>query len=242
MKAVKQVQGNAFPLNRADVDTDQIIPKQFLKRIERTGYGEFAFFDWRKDDDFIINQPDYQGAPIMLAQQNFGCGSSREHAVWALDDMGIEAVIAPSFGDIFRNNSSKVGLLTIQLPHAQLADTGLERQWRLFDDLRARGQAPVILDSRELLLDPRGVLRALCRHLDLEFDPCMLRWEAGARPEDGIWARHWYHAVHKSTGWAPFVAKANFPAHLEGLLAECRPWYERLFAHALRARPAGERT
>ncbi len=116
MKAVKQVQGNAFPLNRADVDTDQIIPKQFLKRIERTGYGEFAFFDWRKDDDFIINQPDYAGAPIMLAQQNFGCGSSREHAVWALDDMGIEAVIAPSFGDIFRNNSSKVGLLTIELP------------------------------------------------------------------------------------------------------------------------------
>ncbi len=116
MKAVKQVSGNAFPLNRADVDTDQIIPKQFLKRIERTGYGEFAFFDWRKDKDFITNQPDYVGAPIMLAQQNFGCGSSREHAVWALDDMGIEAIIAPSFGDIFRNNSSKVGLLTIQLP------------------------------------------------------------------------------------------------------------------------------
>ena len=132
--------------------------------------------------------------------------------------------------------------LTIQLPHAQLVDTGLERQWRLFDDLRACGQAPVILDSRELLLDPRGVLTALCRHLDLEFDPRMLRWDAGARPEDGVWARHWYHAVHKSTGWAPFVAKANFPAHLEGLLAECRPWYERLFAHALRARPAGERT
>ena len=120
MKAVKQVQGNAFPLNRADVDTDQIIPKQFLKRIERTGYGEFAFFDWRKDDDFIINQPEYQGAPIMLAQQNFGCGSSREHAVWALDDMGIEAVIAPSFGDIFRNNSSKVGLLTIELPQEDI--------------------------------------------------------------------------------------------------------------------------
>jgi 3-isopropylmalate/(R)-2-methylmalate dehydratase small subunit len=116
MKVVKQVSGNAFPLNRADVDTDQIIPKQFLKRIERTGYGEFAFFDWRKDADFVTNQPAYAGAPIMLAQQNFGCGSSREHAVWALDDMGIEAVIAPSFGDIFRNNSSKVGLLTIQLP------------------------------------------------------------------------------------------------------------------------------
>ena len=115
MKEVKQVRGNAIPLNRADVDTDQIIPKQFLKRIERTGYGEFAFFDWRKDDDFITNRPQYQGAPIMLAQQNFGCGSSREHAVWALEDMGVEAIIAPSFGDIFRNNCSKVGLLTIQL-------------------------------------------------------------------------------------------------------------------------------
>jgi 3-isopropylmalate/(R)-2-methylmalate dehydratase small subunit len=116
MKSVKQVKGHAVPLNRADVDTDQIIPKQFLKRIERTGYGEFAFFDWRKDENFVINREHYRDAPIMLAQQNFGCGSSREHAVWALDDMGIEAVIAPSFGDIFRNNSSKVGLLTIQLP------------------------------------------------------------------------------------------------------------------------------
>jgi 3-isopropylmalate/(R)-2-methylmalate dehydratase small subunit len=116
MKQVTAVKGNAVPLNRADVDTDQIIPKQFLKRIERTGFGEFAFFDWRKDEHFVVNRPDYRDAPIMLAQQNFGCGSSREHAVWALEDMGIEAVIAPSFGDIFRNNCSKVGLLTIELP------------------------------------------------------------------------------------------------------------------------------
>jgi 3-isopropylmalate/(R)-2-methylmalate dehydratase small subunit len=116
MKKVNQVQGNAIPLNRADVDTDQIIPKQFLKRIERTGFGEFAFFDWRKDEHFVVNRPEFRDAPIMLAQQNFGCGSSREHAVWALEDMGVEAVIAPSFGDIFRNNCSKVGLLTIPLP------------------------------------------------------------------------------------------------------------------------------
>ena len=132
--------------------------------------------------------------------------------------------------------------LTIQLPHATLADTGLKRQWQLFDDLHARGQSPLVIDARELLLDPRGVLTALCRHLDLDFDARMLRWEAGARPEDGIWARHWYHAVHRSTGWAPFVAKDHFPTHLEDLLAECRPWYERLYAHALRARPEGETT
>ncbi|MPZ98523.1 MAG: 3-isopropylmalate dehydratase small subunit [Dehalococcoidia bacterium] len=116
MNPVHTVQGNALPLNRADVDTDQIIPKQFLKRIERTGYGEFAFFDWRKDPDFITNRPEFKDAPILLAQQNFGCGSSREHAVWALEDMGVQAMIAPSFADIFRNNCSKVGLLTIQLP------------------------------------------------------------------------------------------------------------------------------
>ena len=116
MRAIKTVKGNAIPLNRADVDTDQIMPKQFLKRIERSGYGPFAFFDWKKDPSFVTNNPAYNGAPIMLAQQNFGCGSSREHAVWGLEDMGITAVIAPSFADIFRNNCSKVGLLTIELP------------------------------------------------------------------------------------------------------------------------------
>ncbi len=116
MRAIKTVKGNAIPLNRADVDTDQIMPKQFLKRIERSGYGPFAFFDWKKDPSFVTNNPAYAGAPIMLAQQNFGCGSSREHAVWGLEDMGITAVIAPSFADIFRNNCSKVGLLTIELP------------------------------------------------------------------------------------------------------------------------------
>lgn len=115
MKAVKGVKGRAIPLNKADVDTDQIMPKQFLKRIERSGFGPYAFYDWKKDPDFIMNVPAYQGAPVLLAQQNFGCGSSREHAVWGLEDSGIEAIIAPSFGDIFRNNSSKVGLLTIQL-------------------------------------------------------------------------------------------------------------------------------
>ena len=116
MKVVKGVKGRAIPLNKADVDTDQIMPKQFLKRIERSGFGPYAFYDWKKDPDFVMNILAYEGAPVLLAQQNFGCGSSREHAVWGLEDSGVEAIIAPSFGDIFRNNSSKVGLLTIQLP------------------------------------------------------------------------------------------------------------------------------
>ena len=131
--------------------------------------------------------------------------------------------------------------LTIQLPHARLANTGLKRQWELFEQLQRQGQSPAIIDSRELLLDPPGVLSALCLHLGLGFDERMLRWEAGPRDEDGIWAPHWYHAVHKSTGWSQYVAKEHFPEHLEGLLAECSPWYEKLFAHALRARPEGER-
>jgi len=116
MKKFETVRGRVIPLNRADVDTDQIISKEFLKRIERTGFGPFAFDEWRKDPDFVLNRPVYKGAPIMVTGPNFGCGSSREHAVWALDDMGLRVIIAPSFADIFRNNSSKVGLLTVTLP------------------------------------------------------------------------------------------------------------------------------
>ncbi len=110
------VTGNAIPLNRADVDTDQIIPAKYLKRIERTGFGEFAFETWRRDPDFVVNNPDYEGAPVLLAGPNFGCGSSREHAPWALQDMGLKVLIAPSFADIFRNNCAKIGLLTVVLP------------------------------------------------------------------------------------------------------------------------------
>src|SRR6187399_1012018 len=101
MRELRQVQGRVAVLDRADVDTDQIIPKQFLKRIERTGYGDFLFFDWRKDPGFELNRPGCAGATILLAGRNFGCGSSREHATWALQDYGFEAVLAPSFGDIF---------------------------------------------------------------------------------------------------------------------------------------------
>lgn len=127
--------------------------------------------------------------------------------------------------------------LVVQLPGATLADTGLEQQWRLYSDLAAAGQSPAVIDSRELLLDPPGILAQLCPALGLSFDPAMLRWKPGPRPEDGVWARHWYHAVHASSGFSPYRPKTDFPASLEGLLAECSPWYDKLVAHALRARP-----
>ena len=102
-------------LDRPDVDTDQIMPKQFLKRIERTGWAEFVFFDWRKEPDFELNRPAYQGASILLAGRNFGCGSSREHAPWGLEDYGFRAIVAPSFSDIFFSNCTKIGLLPVVL-------------------------------------------------------------------------------------------------------------------------------
>jgi 3-isopropylmalate/(R)-2-methylmalate dehydratase small subunit len=120
--------GLLVPLDRANVDTDQIIPKQFLKRIERTGFGKFLFFDWRYLDDgadnpdFILNLPEYRGASVLLARRNFGCGSSREHAPWALEDYGFRAIIAPGFADIFYNNCFKNGLLPIQLDEAVVED------------------------------------------------------------------------------------------------------------------------
>jgi 3-isopropylmalate/(R)-2-methylmalate dehydratase small subunit len=116
MKAFTTVTSPPVVLDRNDVDTDQIIPKQFLKRIERTGFGEFLFFDWRKDPDFVLNK---QRGRILIAGRNFGCGSSREHAPWSLQDYGFDVVIAPSFGDIFRQNSLKIGLLPVQLPEEQ---------------------------------------------------------------------------------------------------------------------------
>jgi 3-isopropylmalate/(R)-2-methylmalate dehydratase small subunit len=119
-KAVKRVEGRMAPLDLADVDTDQIIPKQFLKRIERTGYGPFLFYDWRARGDFVLDRPEYAGALVLVAGANFGCGSSREHAPWALRDFGFRAIIAPSFADIFRANCYKTGLLAVTLPESQV--------------------------------------------------------------------------------------------------------------------------
>lgn len=120
MRKFETVKSNVLPLDRADVDTDQIIPAQYLKRIERTGFGPFAFETWRKDPDFVLNNPGYAGAEILVAGPNFGCGSSREHAPWALEDLGLRVLIAPSFADIFRNNCAKIGLLTVTLPQADI--------------------------------------------------------------------------------------------------------------------------
>jgi 3-isopropylmalate/(R)-2-methylmalate dehydratase small subunit len=116
MQAFRIHTGRAVVLDRADVDTDQIVPAEYLKRIERTGFGPFLFAEWRKDPDFVLNRPEAQGATILLAGPNFGSGSSREHAVWALEDHGFRAIVAPSFADIFRNNCTKVGLLPVRLP------------------------------------------------------------------------------------------------------------------------------
>jgi hypothetical protein len=127
--------------------------------------------------------------------------------------------------------------LTIQLPRATLADTGLKRQWQLYESLVAAGDRPAVIDSRELLLDPRGVLKQLCDWIGLSFDAAMLSWPEGPSVEDGVWAPYWYHAVHQSTGFGQYVAKTGFPDHLLGLLSECMPWYDKLYRHALRARP-----
>jgi 3-isopropylmalate/(R)-2-methylmalate dehydratase small subunit len=128
MKSFTKHTGLVVPLDRANVDTDQIIPKQFLKRIERTGFGEFLFFDWRylpdgsPNPDFILNKPYYQGASILVAAKNFGCGSSREHAPWALAEYGFRAIIAPSFADIFANNCFKNGMLPVVLPEVTVSE------------------------------------------------------------------------------------------------------------------------
>jgi 3-isopropylmalate/(R)-2-methylmalate dehydratase small subunit len=155
MKALRSVTGRVAVLDRPDVDTDQIIPKQFLKRIERTGYGEFLFQDWRFDPEgnerpeFELNRPEFRNASILLAGRNFGCGSSREHAAWALQDYGFDAVIAPSFGDIFRTNAGKNGLLAITLP-----DDEVERLMESVD-LDTGSEMTVDLERR-IIVAPEG--------------------------------------------------------------------------------------
>jgi len=140
MKPFRTHRGLVAPLDRINVDTDQIIPKQFLKRIERTGFGQFLFYDWRfaadgkKSGDFILDEPRYAGASILLAGKNFGCGSSREHAVWALSDFGFRAVISSSFADIFANNSTKNGFLTVRLSDDEVGE--LVRRAREVNDYR----------------------------------------------------------------------------------------------------------
>ncbi|MBM7647636.1 3-isopropylmalate/(R)-2-methylmalate dehydratase small subunit [Bacillus ectoiniformans] len=145
MAAINKFNGVVCPLNRSNVDTDQIIPKQFLKRIERQGFGEFLFYHWRFDDDgnkredFIMNQLQYEQAQILVAGENFGCGSSREHAPWSLLDYGFKVVIAPSFADIFYNNCVKNGILAIRLSEEEvetIMEKAEEPGYRLFINLK----------------------------------------------------------------------------------------------------------
>jgi 3-isopropylmalate/(R)-2-methylmalate dehydratase small subunit len=185
MKPFRTVSGTAAPLDRVDVDTDQIIPKQFLKRIERSGYGEFLFFDWRfREDgtpnpDFVLNRAPYRDAPILIAGRNFGCGSSREHAAWALADFGIRAIVAPSFADIFQSNCFQNGLLPVTLPEGQVrtlterasSDPGyvltvdLERS-RVTDNRGFEAAIEVDPFRRDCLLQGLDDIDLTLRHLD----------------------------------------------------------------------------
>ncbi|HZB83361.1 MAG TPA: 3-isopropylmalate dehydratase small subunit [Rubrobacteraceae bacterium] len=149
MDPVKRVSGKALPLGYSDVDTDQIVPSDALKRIERTGFGRFLFSGWRDDPDFVMNRPEHKGAVVLLAGENFGCGSSREHAPWALQDYGFGAIIAPSFADIFKNNCAKIGLLAVELAQ--------ETVRKLLDAVRADPKAVVTVDLGERTVTGPGV-------------------------------------------------------------------------------------
>jgi 3-isopropylmalate/(R)-2-methylmalate dehydratase small subunit len=163
VKAFRKGTGRVAILDRPDVDTDQIVPKQFLKRIERTGYGEFLFYDWRFDEHgqprpgFELDRPEYAGASVLLAGRNFGCGSSREHAAWALQDAGFDVVIAPSFGDIFRSNAAQIGLVAIQLPEREVK--------RLMEGVNLDTGSEMTVDlERKVVVAPDG------REVAFEFD------------------------------------------------------------------------
>jgi len=156
MKSFRKHTGLVAPLDRANVDTDQIIPKQFLKRIERTGFGEFLFYDWRYlpggqlNSSFVLNEPRYQGASILIAGKNFGCGSSREHAPWALAEYGFRVVIASSFADIFANNCFKNGMLPITLPEPDVAEIMSRTQQHVDYELTVDLERQMIEDSQGL--------------------------------------------------------------------------------------------
>ena len=165
MKSFTRVISRPVVLDRNDVDTDQIIPKQFLKRIERTGFGDFLFFDWRKDPAFELN---HQTGRILVAGRNFGCGSSREHAPWALEDYGFDVVIAPSFGDIFRQNSLKIGLLPVQLPEEQVRALMTRDEITVDLETRTVDEFPFELDdfTRDCLLNGWDDIALTLQHED----------------------------------------------------------------------------
>jgi 3-isopropylmalate/(R)-2-methylmalate dehydratase small subunit len=176
VKAFRKITAPIAVLDRSDVDTDQIIPKQFLKRIERTGYGEFLFFDWMKDPNFELHGPEYEGAKILIAGRNFGCGSSREHAAWALQDYGFDVIIAPSFGDIFRTNSLKIGLLTLELAPEDV---------RTLVDEEAKGGVELTVDlEAQRITGPDGLV------IPFELDPFARECLLEGLDDIGLTLRH----------------------------------------------------
>ena len=198
MDAFRAHEGRMAPLDRANVDTDQIIPKQFLKRIERSGFGPFLFYDWRRNDpDFVLNRPEHAGATVLVAGPNFGCGSSREHAPWSLQDAGFRVVIAPDFADIFRSNCLKIGLLPVELP-----ETSVRRLLELaLEDPATR----VTVDLETLTVTAAGFEERF--DIDAFARECLLNgWDAVAltlRHEDAV-------AVYEGTRdpWLPTVEAA----------------------------------
>ncbi len=189
--------GRAVPLRRSNVDTDQIIPASYLKRVSRAGFGEGLFAAWREDPSFVLNQPQYDGATILVAGTDFGTGSSREHAVWALTDYGFRAVIAPRFGDIFRTNSTKAGLLPVALPEATVS--------ALQDAIEADPSTEVVvdLDSRVVLAEAAGI------NAPFEIDN-YTRWRLMEGLDDiGLTLRHVDDITafeHSRPSWLPVTA------------------------------------
>ena len=189
--------GRAVPLRRSNVDTDQIIPASYLKRVSRAGFGEGLFAAWREDPAFVLNQPQYDGATILVAGTDFGTGSSREHAVWALTDYGFRAVIAPRFGDIFRSNSTKAGLLPVALPEAAVS--------ALQDAIEADPATEVVvdLDNRVVLAEAAGI------KAPFEIDN-YTRWRLMEGLDDiGLTLRHVDNITtfeHSRPSWLPVTA------------------------------------
>ena len=189
--------GRAVPLRRNNVDTDQIIPAEYLKRVSRVGFGEGLFAAWREDPSFVLNQPQYDGATILVAGTDFGTGSSREHAVWALTDYGFRAVIAPRFGDIFRTNATKAGLLPVALPEVTV--TALQ------DAIEADPGTEVVvdLDSRVVLAETAGI------KAPFEIDD-YTRWRLMEGLDDiGLTLRHVDDITafeHNRPSWLPVTA------------------------------------
>jgi 3-isopropylmalate/(R)-2-methylmalate dehydratase small subunit len=202
MVPFKKEEGVVMPYDKPNVDTDEIIPAEFLKRVERSGFGQFLFYakrfnaDGSPNEDFILNQPRYEGAKILVAGPNFGCGSSREHAPWALEDYGFRAVIAPSFADIFTNNCAQIGLLNVVLPE--------DRIRKMLDDAAAREGYTVAIDlEAQTVTDPFG-------HVDhFEIDPVRKHRLLNGLDSIGLTLQHEQDIARYESqrpGWLPKIA------------------------------------